>query len=668
MYRRFLLYIVLMFTAIMTAKADAVGTWKLYQSYSTINSVEPTGNKVFVVADGNLYSYNVKTTEIREYNITTEPALNGRKITHMIWVKAVNKLFVVYSNYVIDFLSTRDKISSISGLKNASSLKDKTVKSVAVSGQYVFLTTAMGILKIDAKDEYIIKTYGLEDEVPGMSSASGSTITKDGPYGVVSYDATNKCWWGADADGKLTKYIEKDGELVAASTGVRPEGPLSSNCWRIYKHDDKMFVTSGAFAAGMPVEYTGRPGFVQYYDGSTWTKLEDPGTMTGYNYIAANCMAFDPKDKNHFYVGAGSGLYEYRNYKPVAAYNSSNSALAPLYNIDVSVSNVTSLTYDSNNNLWATNGWCDNLLVKFDSNNQSEKIQDSQHTFNNRHIIDMQGTFVSPTNGYMFMVNSFYRRPVLYYYNIKENRVNSITTFINEDGSNIDPAYLYGLAEDQDGNLWIASHGGPFYWAKSDMAKGNSVFIQHKVNRNDGSGLADYLLTGVATRCIRIDAGNRKWMGTSSSGIYLISSDNNTQIEHLTMANSKLPSDVIYDIYVDEKTGKVWIATDAGLCSYQSDVTETYGDLNTDNVYAYPNPVEPNFTGNIAIVGLQDGCTITITSTSGFVVHKGICSGGSYSWNGCDRDGKRVASGVYNVMVATNEGESGCVTKIAVIK
>ena len=649
-------------------RADAVGTWKIYPSYSAIGDVEPTGSKVYVLADGNLYSYNVKTTEIREYNVTTDPALNSRDITHMIWVKAVNKLFIVYSDYLIDILSNRDGISSITGLKDAPSLKDKTVKGIYVNGQYVFLATGMGTLKIDAKDEYIVKTYKIGEEVPDMPSTTGSVPTKDGPYGTVYYDSTNKCWWGADSEGKLAKYIEKEGEFIMVSPGVRPDGPYTSACWRIYKHDGKIFVTAGAFAAGMPLERMLRPGLIQYYDGSTWTKLEDPGKMTGYDYTAANCMAFDSKDKSHFWVGAASGLYEYRNNKPVAAYNSNNSALSPAYNTDKSMSIITSMTYDDSGNLWTMNGWCDNFIVRFNNKNESVNFPHREYSFEKLTTIDIQGTFISPTNGYMFMVNDYSRHPVLYYYNYKNDNLNSVVIFINEDGSNIAPAYLYNVAEDAEGNLWIASHSGPFYWSKSDMAKGNATFIQHKVNRNDGSGLADYLLSGVSTRCVRIDAANRKWFGTNDSGVYLISSDNNTQVAHFTTKNSKLPSDVIYDIFLEEETGVVWFATDAGVCSYQSDVVDTYDDLSTDNVYAYPNPVEPDFTGDITIMGLQEGCSITITTTSGYVVHKGVCNSGSYTWNGCDRSGLRVSSGVYNVMVATGEGESGCVTKIAVIR
>ena len=654
--------------SIVNCFADAVGTWKLYPSYSTIEKTEPAGGKVYVLSDGNLYSYNVKTTEVREYNLTTDPALTGRSITHIVWVKGAGKLLIVYSDYLIDLLSGNDGVTSIVGLRDASSLKDKTVNEIRVSGKYAYLITGLGIMKVDAKDDYIVGTYKSEEEVPDMPTSSTDVATKDGPYGTVYQDQTNKCWWGSDSDGRLTKYVEQDGSFVPASTGVRPDGAVTSECWRLYKHDGKIFATGGAFAAGMPVERVRAQGVVQYYDGTSWTKLEDPGKMTGYDYLAANCMAFDPKDKNHFWVGASSGLYEYRNYKPVNAYNSKNSALSPVFPVDDTRSNITSMTYDSSGNLWAMNGWCDNFIVRFNSSNESVNFPHSEFSYEQLTTIDIQGVFISPTNGYMFMVNSHSRHPVLYYYNRNNDQLTGITTFINEDGSNIEPVYLYGLAEDNDGNLWITSSSGPFYWAKEDMAKGNATFIQHKVNRNDGSGLADYLLSGVSCRCVRINTAGQKWFGTRDSGVYLISSDNNTQLQHFTTSNSILPSNIVDDILIDEETGKVWFATEKGICSYQSDVTDTYDSLDDDNVYAYPNPVEPNYTGDITIMGLQDGCHLTITTTAGFVVHKGTCVGGSYTWNGCDRSGRRVASGVYNVLVATGEGESGCVTKIAVIR
>ena len=39
-----------------------------------------------------------------------------------------------------------------------------------------------------------------------------------------------------------------------------------------------------------------------------------------------------------------------------------------------------------------------------------------------------------------------------------------------------------------------------------------------------------------------------------------------------------------------------------------------------------------------------------------------------FTWNGRDRQGRRVASGVYMVATATSNGEKGVVCKIAVVK
>lgn len=667
-YKRLLVLSLAIVVSVTAVMAEAIGTWKQYLSYKDITKIEPTGSKVFALADGNLYSYNTKTTEIKEYNRATQPALNGSKITHIAWVSTTKKLLIIYSDYFIDILNNNDEVSFITGLRDATTHKDKTITDVVVNGKYVLLTTELGILKIDTQKGVIEGKYNSIDDVTDLSAENKVVETREGTYGTLYYDTANKCWWGPDADGKLTKYIEEGGDFVVASTGVRPDGPESSACWRLYKHDGKLFVTSGAYSAGMAYDVMVRKGLVQYYDGNTWTVLESPGTMTGSNYRAANCMVFDPKDKGHFYVGASSGLYEYHNYKPVRAFYASNSALSPVYNTDMQNSVITSMTYDSSGNLWSMTGWCDNFITRFDANNESVNYPHSQYSFTNLTSVDIQATFVSPTYDLMFMVNTYSRKPVLYYYDYKNDRLEGITSFSNDDGADIAPIYLYDLKEDSEGNIWVASSAGPFYWTKDNIVSGNKVFTQHKISRDDGTGLADYLLKNVSIRCMEIDAAGRKWFGTNGSGVYLISSDNDSELEHFTTKNSLLSSDVIYDIMVDDATGVIWFATSKGLCSYQTDVTETYGDLSDDNVYAYPNPVSPDYTGDITIKGLIDGYQVTITTASGYVVNKGICSGGSYRWNGCDQNGDRVASGIYMVLVSTREGEKGCVTKIAMVK
>ncbi len=59
---------------------------------------------------------------------------------------------------------------------------------------------------------------------------------------------------------------------------------------------------------------------------------------------------------------------------------------------------------------------------------------------------------------------------------------------------------------------------------------------------------------------IIVDKNNRKWFGTNGSGVYLIASDNITTLAHFTQNNSKLLSDHILSIAIDDNTGEVFIA------------------------------------------------------------------------------------------------------------
>ena len=186
--------------------------------------------------------------------------------------------------------------------------------------------------------------------------------------------------------------------------------------------------------------------------------------------------------------------------------------------------------------------------------------------------------------------------------------------------------------------------------------------------RNDGTNYADYLLTGVDITCIAIDGANRKWMGTNGNGVYTISSDNMTQVHHFTSSNSSLLSNIIHSISIDNATGRVFIGTDKGLCSYMNDATGAVTTMSRDSVYAYPNPVRPDYTGLISVVGLSYDADIKIVTSNGVLVNEGRSNGGMYTWDGCDTGGRQVASGVYMVQAATSEGDKGTVCKIAIVR
>lgn len=699
MKRILLLYII--FLSVLCSFANSIGKWTLYPAYRNISYVAPAGKDIFVISSGSLFSYNIDDNSLQTY--TKNDVLTDVGIKNIAWVKSAGKLAIIYDSGIIDFLSLNGNVTTLSDIADKNMTDDKTINDIFVSGQYAYLATGFGVIKINVKEEYVVDTYRLGVNITAvalkdsyvyartdsgvlkckttdniLNKSSWVNTSEDwqsicpnnnlsNEYGTLFFDQTNKCYWGNNNDGKLTRYEKTDAGIEAKTTGVAPDGPFSNNFWRIYIHDGKVFCAAGNLSCDL---YLHLPGLVQYMDeNKEWKKIEDPGSeILGYNYVDANCIAFDPKDKNHFFVGAASGIYEYRDYKIVNAFNSQNSELTGMYNSELARSLVTSMTFDNEGNLWIMNGWCDNIVVCYTKDGEWKKYPQSEATLTNFYGVDLQGCFISPSNNRMWWSNVHWGHSALYSYDYKKNEMKSYKNFFNQDNQSLTLHYSYNICEDKKGNIWLATSTGPTYLSKEDILEGNEIFTQHKVPRNDGTNYADYLMNNIPVRIIAVDAENRKWMGTTDLGIYVISDDCNEEVYHFTNENSPLISNFIYDITIDDKTGEVYIATDKGLCSFTTAVKESNTDMTDDSIYSYPNPVTPEYSGDVSIIGLAPGAQVMILTTSGQLINKGTASGGVYNWNCKDKSGNRVASGVYMVAVTDNNGDKGVVTKIAVVK
>ncbi|KAF0242936.1 MAG: Two component regulator [Chitinophagaceae bacterium] len=174
---------------------------------------------------------------------------------------------------------------------------------------------------------------------------------------------------------------------------------------------------------------------------------------------------------------------------------------------------------------------------------------------------------------------------------------------------------------------------------------------------------AGYLFKGQQVQCIAIDGANRKWIGTQN-GAWLVSSDGKKIITHFTAANSALLHNDVKKIGIDPITGEVFFATFSGICSYRS--TATKAAENTENVLVFPNPVPANYSGTIAIKGLTNNAIVKITELNGRLVYQTRSLGGQAIWNGLDYTGKKIATGLYLVIVRDDSGTEKIVTKIII--
>ena len=280
----------------------------------------------------------------------------------------------------------------------------------------------------------------------------------------------------------------------------------------------------------------------------------------------------------------------------------------------------------------------------------------------------MRGSIIDSRN-LMWFVNAHSDIPSFFCYDDDNNNIIKFNNFKNQDGINLSVMRVECICEDKEGNIWVGTNIGPFYLTINEMNDPSLGVIQYKVPRKDDSGYADYLLDGIEITSIAIDGGGRKWFGTSTNGVYLISADNNDQIQHFTTENSPLLSNNIESIAINEQTGEVFFGTEQGLCSYMSDSTAPTESMDKDNVYAYPNPVDfSNYSGLITITGLTFNADIKMTNAAGFLIAEGRSNGGLFTWDGKDKKGNRVASGVYNVITATKDGKKGTVCKVAIVK
>jgi hypothetical protein len=603
-------------------------------SYAEPTQIQAAGNDLFVLASGSLYQYNQNDQSIYTYDKVN--GMSDVDITHISWCKQAKRLVVVYSNSNIDLVETNGNITNISDLYTKTITGDKTVKSIRIDGIYAYLLCGFGIVKVNVQRAEIADSY-----------------TPNHPdYPKTLPDEDN-----SDYD----KYID----LVKT---LQPGGPKYNYIGFMQYVNGKVYTCNGTYSD---------IGNIQVYDNDQWRLLSTDGIsdVANLNHFKVKCIAIDPTTTDeHIFAGSRNGLFEFRNGAFVKYYSSANSPIESFDGKSKDYQIISGTIFDQTGNLWFLNSSAPTTsLIKlskdgtFTKYNHSEYMKYSSGGFKNKSNAGL-GSMMFDSQGTLWFTNDNWTLPAYYQYNTTDDTVLACESFPNQDGTLVEVTNgVRCVAEEDNVGMWICTSEGPLLLEISKYNDSKPVFTQVKVPRNDGTDYADYLLANIDITSIAIDGGRRKWFGTKNNGVYLISADNMTQVQHFTTENSKLLSDNILSIVINPTTGEVFFGTDKGLCSYISDATEPNEEMTKDNVWAYPNPVTPDYTGPITITGLSYDADVKILAANGALIHQGRSNGGTYTWDGCDQQGRRVASGIYMVATATNDGKKGTVCKIAVV-
>ena len=647
------------------------GTWHNYLAYYDVQDICKAENDLYVLASNALYSYN-----LTDQSITTYDKVNGLSdtyITHIKWNPTAKRLIIVYQDQNIDMMEEGGGVINLSDFYHKAMTGDKTVNSIYIHEQYAYLCCGFGIVKIDMDRIEISESYILNKNITQVVISGGNIYAKQKNGQVLtastSANLLDPANWNQTTtyDNSIFNIDRTDyNQYIEIVKTLNPGGPKYNYFGFMKFQNNRLYTCNGSIAS--------RKASVQIMENDEWTIFQEDGinASTGLRYEDLVCLEIDPSDPNHVFAGGRNGLYEYQDAQFKAFYNHKNSPIESAFvPINEEYEMITGLLYENNGNLIVMNSESQTHCVLDYSS------QGSWSTHNHPILMKYEGIgmpnlskLMIDSRGLIWFVNNNWLYPALYVYDRESDQIIEYHTFINQDGTKLDNMYAVTcVVEDNEGNMWVGTDVGLLMIEKKNIGKSESemVFTQVKVPRNDGTNYADYLLSGLSITSIMVDNDNQKWVGTEGNGLYVISSDCMTEMHHFTSDNSYLLSNIILSIAMNEKTGEVYIGTENGLCSYMSGVIGTITEMTEDEVYAYPNPVTPEYTGMITITGLTNDASVKILSSNGTVIAEGKSTGRTFMWNGRDKNGDRVASGMYMVATATSDGKKGVVCKIAVI-
>ena len=645
--------------------------WRSYTAYSEITQVQKVGNTLYVLASKRLFAYNTADESVQTFDRIN--GLSDTPVAFISWNNVAKRLVVVYDNQNIDFVMPNGNVQNLSDFYRKTMMVDKTVFGINSYGANTYLSTGFGIVKLDARKMEISDTYNLGFKVNWTRVEANRILAYSAERGCyaasLSANLNDKNNWTRVGEYTNDPQAQPNTELIAVAKRANVGGPRYNNFYYMKHVNGKLYTVGGAYASGGVQK--GYPGLVQVLDeNGNWSFFQDNVTeTTGIEFKDINCLAVDPLNPNHVFVGGRTGLYEFQDGGLKAYYNRDNSALLPAVDRGRELDNnyviVNALAYDAQGNLWIANSQTrSQSLLTFKPGKTIESKHQQVLMTDGLSMRNMTQMMVD-SRGWVWFCNDHWIVPALVCYKPAQDECTVYSNFANQDGISLHVNKVTCVAEDRDNNLWVGTDMGPLYL----QIRNNEVekhFVQFKIARNDGTNNADYLLNETPITHIAIDGANRKWMGTMNDGAYLISADNQQQMAHFKSENSNLISNTLHNITINPATGEVFFATDNGLCSNKGEATEPQTD-SENAAYAYPNPVEPGYTGLIRIVNLSPNAYIKIVSTNGTLVKEGRSNGGMFTWDATDLRGKRVVSGVYMVLEATEDGKSAAVCKVAVV-
>lgn len=484
---------------------------------------------------------------------------------------------------------------------------------------------------------------------------------------IYSYN-TNGTFAGSVTVGENCNTATKVGSKIFCGTILsglksednviyKPDGPYNNISYKISLLNDQIWIsTGGRDAYNQPIF---RDLGYYHFDGGKWNYPDYfVNNPINFNVLDAVANPSNPSEvffANYSFSNGEKGIYKMENnvFKKVYKNNDSH----PAYNRPIGI------TFDENNNLFVSAGLIENVSANAGYYLYNRTADD----FTLIPIVGAVSTQKPFTKeGYLYIPCPYFDPGGLIIKEYGNNPSSTTSPFkIIRKENNLPANGTVSAAIDKNNDVWIGTRIGLRILSnpKSAITENNPQTTPIVIEQN---GIAEELFRDNSILQIEVDGGNQKWVSIEDGGVYYLSASGEQVIKRFTKENSPLPTNSVTDIKVDKTNGKVYFVTLDGIVTYQGDVADVTSDFG--NVLVYPNPVVyAQFKGKVTIKGLAEKTNIRITDAAGNIVHSAIARTGYYEWDLNNQKGKRVASGIYFVLMTNEDASDKATAKIAVV-
>lgn len=594
--------------------------------YEASNEATIFGNKVFSVTNTGMKSHEMNTTFPVFTTWTTEMAGSFRHID---------------SEDILSFSSATTGYLYNNGVSVPLSQTFTNVRDVVVNSNNIVVT--------DLNRVYTFNNNGnFNNTVSFGEECNTATTVGSSVYG-----------------GTVLSGIKNE-----SNNSFRPDGPYFNYAYKMSLYgENQLLVSTGGRENRFNTALNNpkNPGFY-YFNGMEWIYPSYfIGNTTRFNVLDVVSDPASPDDVffTNYTTVTGRGVYKMK-------YNASSKDFTFTKNYNLGTDNLfarraVGLAFDDANNLFVS------IAFSSDGPDVGQLTAIGAYDRATDDFLIKNTTSLGAAQKPLFYEGLLWipipRLSALVAYDAKKTvNTSDDTAYILNQANGFDPnsGGNISVALDKSGDAWIGGDLGlrVLQNAVSEVKTPANATVEPIIIEQNGLG--EELFRDSQILQIEVDAGDHKWVSVDGGGVYYLSSDGQQTIKHFTKENSPLPTNSITDIKVDKKTGKVYFVSYDGIVTYQGDVADVTSGFG--NVLVYPNPVVySNFKGKVTIKGLAEVTNIRIADAAGNVVHSAVARGGYYEWDLNNQRGKRVASGIYFVLMTNEDGSDKATAKIAVV-